>query len=78
MKKIKCPNCGSELYLQLGYDGCDWDTVAGDGSGYDFPLSLCCHNNQCACIFTLGRLRNEFAFSESIEEYRSYAGRLND
>ena len=78
MLKLKCPNCGSILHLEIGYTGCEWDTVAGEGSGYGYPLSLCCNKQGCGCVFTLGNLRNSCDFSEVIEKMRPYEGRLND
>jgi hypothetical protein len=37
-----CQACHSPLMLSLGYTGCDWDTVAGDGSGHGHVVSLEC------------------------------------
>ncbi len=76
--KLKCPVCGSVLHLEVAFDGCDWDTVAGNDSGYDCPISLACEKIGCGCVFTLGRLKNESDFSEVIEKNRPYNGKLND
>lgn len=70
MQKLKCPECNSNLKLQIGYTGCDWETVKGEGSGYGFELSLLCTNEDCRRIFTIGHLKNEFDFSEVIDELK--------
>lgn len=78
MEKLKCPVCGGELHLSLGYDGCDWDSAAGEGSGYGYSLSLICRTETCRRAYELGRLRDSLEFSEPIESLRAYAGKMND
>lgn len=76
MTKLKCPHCGKELHLLLAYDGCDWDSEAGEGSGYKWSLELSCE--QCGHLFPIGRLKNIADFSEPKEAYRAYEGRMNE
>lgn len=76
--KLKCPVCDSVLHLEVAYDGCDWKTVAGDNSGYEYPISLVCKKDGCGCVFTLGRLKQPSDFSEVIEDCRLYNGMLNN
>ena len=40
--KLKCPGCGHILTIDFGYDGCDWDSEAGEGSGYGYEVGLVC------------------------------------
>lgn len=68
--KLKCPACDSDLELSVGFTGCDWDTKAGEGSGYDYPLSLDCTNNNCARVYPLVHLKNENCFSEVLDKYK--------
>ena len=84
MRKLTCPSCGSELHLHMGFDGCDWESVAGEGSGYNWSLYLACPSEDCGRIYQLIRMKGrptEYSdpdFSEVVEERRSYVGRLND
>lgn len=58
---LKCPSCNSVLKLVEGYTGSDWECEAGEGSGYDYEISLECTN--CAYIFPLGYVRGINDFS---------------
>jgi hypothetical protein len=69
---LKCPACNSDLCLRLAFSGCDWETEAGEGSGYKYPLSLDCTNDRCARIFTLGYLKGYECFSQ-VKEHKPYA-----
>ena len=62
--KPKCPVCGSDLELEIGYTGCDWNCKAGVGSGYGYEVSLCCNKYVCGRVFTLGMLKKDSDFSE--------------
>ena len=71
-KKLKCANCGENLELDVSFDGCDWDSVKGKGSGYDYEIQLYC---ECGRVYPIGRINNEFAFCENVESRRPY-GRM--
>lgn len=60
--KPKCPACGSDLELEIGYTGCDWNCKAGLGSGYGYELNLYCKS--CGTVITLGMLKKDSDFSE--------------
>lgn len=60
---LKCVACDSELSLKVAFSGADWDTEAGEGSGYEYPISLECTNDHCARVYRLGHLNNAYAFS---------------
>ena len=47
--------CGSPLYVSIGYTGADWDTIAGDGSGYGYEVSLRC--NKCNRSYAICNLK---------------------
>lgn len=68
--KLKCVDCGRNLDLRVVFDGCDWDSVKGSGSRFDYEIELCCKN--CGRVYPVGRLKNEFAFCENIEKRRPY------
>lgn len=70
--RLKCASCGSDLELRVEFDGCDWETVAGENSGYKYPISLICQNNNCRNVYIIGRLKNEFDFSASNTETRPF------
>lgn len=62
MKNIlKCPSCNSPLSLTVAFSGCDWNSEAGEGSGYNYPLMLDCI--ECPRVFNLGYLNSDRAFS---------------
>lgn len=71
-KMLRCPYCESELQLSIGYSGCDWDTVKGEGSGYGWPISLDCTNESCAIIFPLVHAKEMHSVSVVKEEYRNF------
>lgn len=70
--RLKCTDCGCDLELRVAFDGCDWDTVDGENSGYKYPISLICVNDNCARVYTIGRLKNQFDFSASNTETRPF------
>ena len=61
--KPKCPACGSDLELEIGFTGCDWNCEAGENSGYDYQVSLNCPKHGCGRVFTLGMIKNDNDFS---------------
>ena len=61
--KPKCPACGSNLELEIGFTGCDWNCEAGENSGYDYEISLSCNKHGCGRVFTLGMVKNYSDFS---------------
>ncbi|MEB8638327.1 hypothetical protein P4H32_32385 [Bacillus cereus] len=71
-KMLKCPYCNSDLQLRISYTGADWDTVAGDGSGYGWPIELNCTNDSCATIFPLVHAKEMHHVSVVKEEYRHF------
>jgi hypothetical protein len=73
MLTLKCPSCSGELELEISFTGCDWETVAGEGSGYKYPLSLNCKNSRCAYVFTLGYVNDVRCFSPVINKPYSKA-----
>lgn len=68
--KLKCSNCGSILELSKSYDGCDWNSVKGEGSGYDYSIDLFCPN--CGRGYPIVRIKNENDAVEYIEKMRPY------
>lgn len=67
-KILKCSECGSDLKLNIGYTGADWDTVAGDGSGYGWAIHLDCTNDSCALIYPIGHVKNFSDFTKMKNE----------
>lgn len=67
MKKyLKCPYCDTELELSIGYDGCDWNSAAGEGSGFGHIVSLECPND--GYIFPLLRVKESCDVSRESDE----------
>ena len=75
MLKLKCPHCGSYLGLETMYDGCDWQSAAGAGSGFGYVIALTCSRRGCGRVYPVGRVRREKDFSEPAGELRPYSGR---
>lgn len=69
---LKCPVCGETLELNIAFTGADWECEAGEGSGYDWPLSLRCNKVECRRIYTLGHLKKQSDFSVVIEKYKCF------
>jgi len=69
-KMLKCPDCNSNLRLHVGYSGADWNTAKGEGSGYDWEVSLLCLNDDCRRLFTIGNVKDEYNFVERIDELK--------
>lgn len=68
--KLKCPNCNEILKLEFSYDGCDWNSVKGEGSGYYYSVDLVCPN--CGRIYPIVRTKGEYDAVEYIEKLRPY------
>lgn len=68
MDKLQCPGCGYNLKLIIGYSGCDWDTTKGEGSGFNYPVSLKC--NKCGRVYTIGHVKKEKDFAEMKDELK--------
>lgn len=71
-KMLKCPYCNSDLQLQIGYTGADWDTVAGEGSGFGHEISLNCMGDTCASVFPLIHAKESYHVSVVVEKYRHF------
>lgn len=69
---LKCPVCGSELRLDVSYDGCDWECIAGENSNFDYEIRLLCDNSQCGRIYPIGRIKHYSDFSEVTEKHRKF------
>lgn len=69
---LKCPVCGSELELEVSFDGCDWNSKEGEGSGFDNQIALCCPKMGCGRVFPIGRVKKESDFSVVLDEYRRF------
>lgn len=69
---LKCPICGTELELKVSFDGCDWESKEGEGSGFNHMVSLCCPMSGCGRVFPIGRIRKESDFSIVNDEYRKF------
>ena len=54
---LNCEGCGSyNLKLNVGLDGLDEESAAGEGSGYKYSVYMSCEN--CGRIYTICRTRN--------------------
>lgn len=68
---LKCTSCGHPLKLVTGsFDGCDEDSEAGEGSGYDYLVYLSC--DSCGRIYDIVRYRQPGDVSAPIEKLRSF------
>lgn len=69
-KKLKCTRCGSVLRINIAFDGCDWNSEKGKGSGYDYEVGLAC--DKCGSFYPIVRTKNEHdavCVKESIRPY---------
>lgn len=67
---LKCSACGSlDIRMHVGCDGADWDSEAGEGSGFDFGIDLVCED--CGRCYPVCRLKDEFAVSPLREKEAS-------
>lgn len=60
MKMPLC-ECGQPLGVSLGYTGADWDSEAGERSGYGWELSLVC--TKCSRFYPLAFAKDEQSIS---------------
>lgn len=57
---IRCAGCGGyNIKMSVGFDGADWNSEAGEGSGYKYSINLDCED--CGRVYPVCRLKNEFA-----------------
>lgn len=50
-----CGRCGEELTYDVAFDGCDENSEAGSGSGFDWSVKLYC--DKCGRIYPICRAR---------------------
>ncbi|MBE6879764.1 MAG: hypothetical protein E7490_02870 [Ruminococcaceae bacterium] len=56
---IRCEGCGSyNMECCVGWDGCDDECEAGEGSGFDCIVSLDC--NDCGRVYPIIRLKSDY------------------
>lgn len=53
--KLKCPHCNEVLTISFGYDGCDWNSEEGEGSGFGHEVGLVC--NSCGSYYPIVRTK---------------------
>lgn len=53
--KLKCPHCNEVLTISFGYDGCDWNSEEGEGSGYGHEVGFVC--DKCGSYYPIVRTR---------------------
>lgn len=53
----KCEVCGSRLEMSVGYTGADWNSKAGEGSGFGWEVALICPD--CGRMYTVCYCKNE-------------------
>lgn len=59
---IKCEGCGSyNITMNVGYDGADWLSEAGEGSGFKCEVALVCED--CGRGYPVCRVKNFNAVS---------------
>ena len=56
---IRCEGCGSyNLECRVCWDGCDEESEAGEGSGFDCLVTLDC--NDCSRVYPIIRLNSDY------------------
>ena len=65
MNLPKC-DCGTVLEMNIGYTGADWDSKAGDGSGYGWEVELVCPS--CGRCYVVGYLKHEYDISPPVKQ----------
>ena len=55
--------CAGDLRLSNNLVGGDWNSEAGEGSGFNVAVLLECDRYGCGRIYTIGYLKNEYAIS---------------
>lgn len=62
---IKCAKCGSyNITMDVGYDGADYLSEAGEGSGFTCEVSLVCED--CGRVYPVCRVKNFGAISDIV------------
>lgn len=63
---LLCSACGSaNMKMHVGFDGLDCDSVAGDGSGFDYGVDMVCED--CGRAYPICRVKGFNDVSEVIE-----------
>ena len=63
---LKCAGCGGfDIRMHVGFDGMDCDSVAGEGSGFDYEVSLVCED--CGRAYPVCRVKGYNDVSEVAE-----------
>ena len=66
MSALKCVQCGNDdLYLSVGYDGMDYHSEAGEGSGFSCEVTLECPH--CGRVYIIGRVKRSSDFAIDID-----------
>lgn len=60
---LVCSGCGGDLELEINIAGTDRDSEAGEGSGFNNEVQLCCNKYGCGRVYKIGYLQRENAFS---------------
>lgn len=60
---LVCAGCGGDLKFDINLVGGDWNSEAGEGSGFDCAVHLECDKMGCGRIYIVGYLKNEHAIS---------------
>lgn len=67
---LVCAACGAALELEVWYDGCDWHSKAGEGSGFNYSVTLSC--TSCPRIYPVGRVKQLKDFCEDTDNAGTY------
>lgn len=67
---LRCTKCGGELNMEVGFDGMDQESVAGEGSGFTWTVQLLC--NSCGRTYDICRCKGASSVSEIREKEQSY------
>lgn len=60
-------SCGSDnIECSVSFDGCDFISEAGEGSGFMYEISLVCNN--CGRAYPIGRIKSYQDFSENLDK----------
>lgn len=56
---LVCAGCGGDLEFGHNLVGGDWNSEAGEGSGYDVAVQLECNKFGCGRVYTVGYVKDE-------------------
>ena len=60
---LKCAGCGSfNIKMNVGFDGMDCESEAGEGSGFKWEVKLYC--DDCGRVYPVCRVKNFSDISE--------------